>query len=140
MKKRIVLLIALTGLFSSMAGAELAIVVAPSTALDSINLEQLQRLYLNRANRFPNGVRLIPVDQKSGSPQQLEFARKVLGKSAAELARYWSRRMFSGKGHPPRQYRDDAEVMEQVAESEDLIGYVDMDSVDERVKVILQIP
>jgi ABC-type phosphate transport system substrate-binding protein len=48
--------------------------------------------------------------------------------------------MFSGKGHPPRQYKDDAEVVQQVAESEGLIGYVDAASVDDSVKVILQIP
>ncbi|HHH44274.1 MAG TPA: phosphate ABC transporter substrate-binding protein [Gammaproteobacteria bacterium] len=136
----LILLIALAGLPVFAARAELAIIVAPSTALDSINREQLQRLYLNRASRFPNGVRLIPVDQKTGSPAQAEFAEKVLGKSATELAKYWSRRMFSGKGHPPRQYRDDDEVMQQVAESEDLIGYVDAASVDDRVKVLLQIP
>jgi len=140
MKKIIISCIALSGLFSISTQAELAVIVAPSTNVDSINIEQLQRLYLNRANRFPNGVRLLPVDQKAGSPQQLEFAEKALGKSATELSEYWSRRMFSGKGHPPRQYKDNSEVMQQVAGSEDLIGYVDAASVDDSVKVILQIP
>ncbi|HED18028.1 MAG TPA: phosphate ABC transporter substrate-binding protein [Gammaproteobacteria bacterium] len=140
MKKIIISFIVLAGLLSAGTHAELAVIVAPSTNIDSINIEQLQRLYLNRANRFPNGVRLLPVDQKTGSPQQLEFARKALGKSATELSKYWSRRMFSGKGHPPRQYKDDSAVMQQVAGSENLIGYVDTASVDDSVKIILQIP
>ena len=140
MKKTIITFIALTSLFSTSTQAELAVIVAPSTDINTISIEQLERLYLNRANRFPNGVRLLPVDQKPGSPQQLEFAQKALGKSATELSEYWSRRMFSGKGHPPRQYKDDAEVVQQVAESEGLIGYVDAASVDDSVKVILQIP
>jgi len=140
MKKIIVSFVALASLFSTSTYAELAVIVAPSADIDSISIEQLQRLYLNRANRFPNGVRLLPVDQKNGSAQQLEFAEKALGKSATELSEYWSRRMFSGKGHPPRQYKDDTAVMQQVAESEEIIGYVDAASVDDSVKVILQIP
>ncbi|GMQ83744.1 MAG: hypothetical protein BMS9Abin06_0483 [Gammaproteobacteria bacterium] len=140
MKKTIITFIALAGLFSISTQAELAVVVAPSANIDSISIEQLQRLYLHKANRFPNGVRLLPVDQKTGSPLQLEFAEKTLGKSATELSEYWSRRMFSGKGHPPRQYRDDTEVLQQVAESEEMIGYVDAASVNDNVKVILLIP
>ena len=140
MKKIIINCIALAGLFSTSVYAELAVIVAPSTDINSISIEQLQRLYLRKANRFPNGVRLLPVDQKAGSPQQLEFAEKALGKSATELSEYWSRRMFSGKGHPPRQYKDDTEIMQQVAESEETIGYIDAASVDDSVKVILQIP
>lgn len=140
MKKIIVTFIALAGLFTTGAQAELAIIVSPSANIDSINIVQLKRLYLNRANRFPNNVRLLPVDQKSGSSQQVEFTEKALGKSPTELSKYWSRRMFSGKGHPPRQFKDDAEVMQQVAASNDIIGYVDAASVDDSVKVILQIP
>ncbi|NHZ69795.1 MAG: phosphate ABC transporter substrate-binding protein [Thermotogales bacterium] len=140
MKIIIISCIALASLFSTSTYAELAIIVAPSTNIDSISIEQLQRLYLNKANRFPNGIRLLPVDQKTGSPQRLEFTEKALGKTATELSSYWSRRMFSGKGHPPREYRDSAEVMQQVAGTEGMIGYVDAASVDDSVKVILQIP
>jgi len=140
MKNIITRSITLAGLLSFSVNAELALIVAPSTNIDSISIEQLQRLYLNKANRFPNGVRLVAVDQKTGSPQQQEFAKKALGKSTTNLAEYWSRRMFSGKGHPPRQYKDNAEVMQQVAGAENLVGYVDSAAVDDSVKVILLIP
>jgi len=140
MKKIIINCFALASLFSASTYAELVVIVAPSTNIDSISSEQLQRLYLNKANRFPNGIRLIPVDQKTGSPQRLEFTEKALGKTAAELSSYWSRRMFSGKGQPPREYRDSTEVLQQVAGTEGMIGYIDAASADDSVKVILQIP
>jgi len=110
MKKIIIICIALASLFSASSHAELVVIVAPSTNIDSISSEQLQRLYLNKANRFPNGIRLVPLDQKTGSPQRREFTEKALGKTPAELSSYWSRRMFSGKGQPPREYRDSTEV------------------------------
>lgn len=140
MNKTLKTLIALAALFSCSAMAELAVIVDPSVKLDAITVEQLQRLYLHKAERYPNGVELRPIDHKSGSQRQQDFAGKVLGKSSSELSRYWSRRMFSGKGHPPRQYDNDAEVIQEVTAAPGTIGYVDMQSVDDSVKVILQIP
>ena len=140
MNRTIKILIALTALLGSNAMAELAVIVDPSVKLEAITTEQLQRLYLHKAGRYPNGVELRPIDQKSGSQQQQEFAGKVLGKSSTDLSKYWSRRMFSGKGHPPRQYGSDAEVIQEVTATPGTIGYVDMQSVDDSVKVIFQIP
>ncbi len=122
------------------AWAELAVIVAPSVNIDSINAEQLERLYLNRADRFPGGVPLKPLDQRNGSEQRKIFSTRILGKSETELAGYWSRRMFSGKGHPPHTVDNDEGVIEYVITHPGSIGYIDGDSVDDRVKVLLRIP
>ncbi len=120
--------------------AELAVIVAPSVNIDSINAEQLERLYLNRADRFPGGVPLKPLDQRSGSRQREVFATRILGMSETQLSEYWSRRMFSGKGHPPRTVENDETVIERVLADPGNIGYIDGDSADDRVKVLLRIP
>ena len=44
------------------AWADLAVIVNPSVKVDGISIEQLQRLYLNQASRFPGGVALRPLD------------------------------------------------------------------------------
>ncbi len=140
MKKLIKLLPLSVALFVFNAWAELAVIVAPSVNIDSINAGQLERLYLNRADRFPNGVPLQPLDQRSDSEQRKAFATSILGMSETELSRYWSRRMFSGKGHPPRTVENDNAVIERVIADPGSIGYIDADSVDDRVKVLLRIP
>ena len=122
------------------AWAELAVIVDPSIKVDSISVAQLQRLYLNQANRFPGGVALRPLDQHSGSRQREAFDAHVLGMSERELAEYWSRRMFSGKGHPPGTVKDDNAVIDRVINEPGDVGYIDGDSVDDRVKVLLRIP
>ena len=48
--------------------------------------------------------------------------------------------MFSGKGRPPRQVDGDAAVIEAVIEQPGTLGYVDSESVDERVKVLTRLP
>jgi len=140
MNKFIKLLPLASILLACSAWAELAIIVDPSVNIDSISAEQLERLYLNRANRFPGGIPLHPVDQRSGSTQRETFATDVLGMSERELAEYWSRRMFSGKGRPPKTVKDDKAVIEKVINEPGTIGYIDGDSVDDRVKVLLRIP
>ena len=139
--KHLTKLLAVTlALLTGALQAELAVVVAPSVPLDSISVGQLERLYLNRASRFPGGVHLQPLDQRRGSAQRDAFINRVLGMSDIELAEYWSRRMFSGKGRPPKTLENDAAVIEQVSGDPGKIGYVDADAVDDRVKVLLRIP
>lgn len=140
MKKMITLMFAGLALVTTALHAEIAVVVDPSVNLDNITVEQLERLYLNRPNRYPNGVRLTPVDQSSGSDIRKRFVEKVLWKTEVEVAKYWSRRMFSGKGHPPRQVNGDTEVIESVTGKPGTLGYIDGSAVDDRVKVLLSIP
>lgn len=140
MKNLIKLLPLSVALFTFNVWAELAVIVAPSVNIDSISAGQLERLYLNRADRFPNGVPLQPLDQRSDSEQRKAFATSILGMSETELSRYWSRRMFSGKGHPPRTVENDNAVIERVIADPGSIGYIDADLVDDRVKVLLRIP
>jgi hypothetical protein len=120
--------------------AEIAIIVNPTVELDSITVEQVERLYLNRADRYPQGVKLTPIDQPTGSELRKRFVQKALWKTEIEVAEYWSRRMFSGKGRPPRQYEDDAAVIEEIIDRPGTLGYIDGDSIDERVKVLLRLP
>jgi hypothetical protein len=130
----------LFGLLSKGALAELAVIVDSSVSVDSVNVEQLQRLYLDKPASIQASTRLTPIDQKKGSPPRKEFAQKVLGKTEAELSRYWSRLMFSGKGQPPREYDGDADVIREVTGNPGKLGYVDPAAVTDRTKVILQIP
>ncbi len=122
------------------ANAEIAVIVDPSVELVSLDIEQLERLYLLRPNRYPNGVKLVAVDQKAGSRIRQDFLQKALWKTEIDVAEYWSRRMFSGKGRPPRQLDGDAAVIEAVTETPGTLGYIDSGSVDDRVKVLTRLP
>jgi len=140
MKILLRLLVAGAALLALPAVAEIAVVVDPAVPLQGITVEQLERLYLNRPDRYPDGVKLVPVDPQSGTEIRKKFAQKVLWKTEVEVAEYWSRRMYSGKGRPPRQLRDDSAVIEAVTTSPGTIGYIDAGSLDEQVKVLLRIP
>lgn len=131
--------LALSFLISSVAFAEVAVIVSaqnPNYSLDKTDVEQI---FLGKKSVFPNGDKAIPVDQAENSAVRNEFNQKALGKNSNQLKAYWSRLIFTGKGTPPKELGNDADVIAQVAENPNLIGYVNSDAVeDSSVKIMLK--
>ena len=125
---------------SASAHAALAIIVHPRNSMAGITAEQAADIYLGRLGIFPNGQRVTPVDQGPSSPARQKFYKTVVKKDGTALKVYWSKILFTGKGQPPREIGDDADVKSWVAANPDAIGYVDGKFVDSSVKVLLILP
>jgi ABC-type phosphate transport system substrate-binding protein len=125
---------------SAPAHAALAIIVHPSNNMAGITAEQAADIYLGKVGVFPNGQRVNPVDQGPTSNVRQKFYKTVVKKDGSALKVYWSKILFTGKGQPPREIGDDAEMKSWVASNPDAIGYVDGKFVDSTVKVLLIIP
>lgn len=136
-----VMLTALMGLFlCSAAQAELAVIAHPDIGVDGVTEKELSAVYLGHAKRLSNDAFVTPVDQSEGSAQRKHFYKTVTGKSEAQLKRYWSKRMFSGKGKPPIVLGSDQAVKEWVAKTPGGLGYIDGKELDSSVKVLLILP
>lgn len=132
------LAIALTLLVSSVAFADMVVVVSAKNAnygLDKIDIEQI---YLGKKSVFPDGTRAVPVDQNEDSAVRAAFNDKVLNKTSGQLKAYWSRLIFTGKGTPPKEVGTDADVVKQVADDPSLVGYVNASAVNASVKVVYE--
>lgn len=132
------LAIAASFLVSSIAFAEVAVIVSaqnPNISLDKTDIEQI---FLGKKSTFPNGDKAVPVDQAENSAVRDEFNQKALGKNASQLKAYWSRLIFTGKGTPPKESGNDADVIALVAQNPNLVGYVDSSAVDSSVKVMIK--
>ena len=125
---------------STPAHAALAIIVHPGNNMSGITADQAADIYLGKSGVFPNGQRVTPVDQVSSSPARQKFYKMVVKKDGSVLKVYWSKLLFTGKGQPPREIGDDADLKSWVASNPDAIGYVDGKFVDSTVKVLLIIP
>lgn len=62
----------------------------------------------------------------------------MLNKSANQLKAYWSKLVFTRKGNPPKEVKTDQEVITLVSANPDLIGYVDVSSVNDSIRVVLR--
>ena len=92
--------------------------------------------FLGKANSFENGQAAIVFNQKKGSNARKEFEEKMLGKSSSQIKAYWAKRIFSGKGRPPKELASDAEIIAKIAADETVISYIDAKNVTDGVKVI----
>jgi len=138
MKKFIKLLVLSATLFSiHSVFAQVAVVVGAKSDIGTLTADQISGIFLGKTDKFPNGTTALPLDQNSGIPVRATFYDKVAGKSEAQVKSAWSRLVFSGKGTPPKEVANSAEVKKLVASNPNTIGYIEKSAVDSTVKVVL---
>lgn len=120
----------------SVAAADVVVVVSAGSPLDALSRTELTDIYLGRPVRLPSGQPVVPIDQAERAPAHDIFYREYLGRSAAQIKAHWSKLIFTGRGRPPQSVGDDAAMAEVIAENPDAIGYIDSDSVDDRLRVV----
>jgi ABC-type phosphate transport system substrate-binding protein len=133
------LIAALLAASATQAG-EIAVIAHPSTKIPGVSEKTLADIYLGRIKFLPDGSRVTPIDQPDGSRIRERFYRAVADMNERELNRYWSKRVFTGKGRAPRALDNDAEVLEYVADNPGSLGYIDGTNLDASVEVLLIIP
>lgn len=126
----------LLGLWTFPAAAEVVVVVSVDNPTTSLTRDELSDIYLGRLNRFPNGDRVVPIDQREGLPSHDEFYDEYLGRSPAEIKAHWSKLIFTGRGQPPRAVPDGGVVVEIVAGDPNAIGYVEPGLLNDRLRVV----
>lgn len=118
---------------SAPALAELVIVVNPQNPATRMFPSQAAQFFLG------GSVLFVPVEQAENSPIRAEFYKKVLEKEPAQVQAIWSKIVFTGKGKPPKEFKNSEEVKKAVAENVKAIGYIEKSAVDDTVKVIATI-
>lgn len=137
--KTLKLIILTTVLISFNAVASIVVVVHPSSTIASLSQDEVQRIFLGKTKKFPNGDQAVPVNQDEGQAIRDTFNQKVCSKDSGQYRAYWSKLIFTGKGAPPKEVENDAEVKDLVAKNPNIIGYIDSSQVDASVKVVFTI-
>lgn len=135
--KRFRILLAALVLGTSLAQAEVVVIGNPAGP-DSITLDQVRDIYLNRSKALPGGQRAVPYELAEGNATRDAFHSAVTGRSNAQLKAFWSQQVFTGKGQPPQEVGTEAAMKSSVASTPGSIGYIDAAEVDGSVKVILK--
>lgn len=123
---------------SALASADVVVVVSAQNVNYALDKSDVEQIFLGKKSSFPDGTRAVPIDQNEGSASRAAFNEKVLGKTDSQLKAYWSRLIFTGKGTPPKESGNDADVKALVAQNPNLVGYIDDSAVDGSVKVVFK--
>jgi len=131
--KKVILSLAV---ISSALLADIAVVVNPSSGVDSLDKSQVKKIFMGKTKKFPNGKPAQPIDQNSDSAVYAEFYKKIAGKSPAKMNKYWVKLTFTGKAEAPKKVGGDSDVIENVSKNSKMIGYVNSSAVTGDVKVV----
>lgn len=119
-----------------LAVAEVVVVVSAAGPETRLSRTQIADIFLGKANRYPDGRRAIPIDQREGSAARASFYEINIGRSAAQIKAHWSKIIFTGRGQPPRQVADEAEAKRYLADHPGAITYLALDDVDASVRIV----
>ncbi|WJG08798.1 phosphate ABC transporter substrate-binding protein [Aliiglaciecola sp. LCG003] len=133
--KRTALAGVLTTLFSSLSFAAAVVVVHPDNNA-ALSVKDVQRIFLGKEKKFSDGKETLPINQAESSAIRAEFDSELLGRSSTQVAAYWSKLVFTGKGIPPKEVNDDAAVLDIIMNNKNAIGYIDESAVTNGVKVV----
>jgi ABC-type phosphate transport system substrate-binding protein len=116
---------------TTVAHADLIVVVGASSSAAGMGKEQIADIFLGKSTA------LTPMDQAESSPLREEFYTKVTGKSAAQAKAIWSKLAFTGKGTPPKEGANSAEIKKALAANPNMVGYIEKSAADSSVKTLL---
>ncbi len=140
-KRRAILL---GGLLAVLAGitqapAETAgfkVIVSVSNPTSEVSRKQVSAMFLKKVPEWSNGAKVLPVDLKEGSPVRESFSLEVHGKNPNAIKSYWQQMIFSGRGVPPPEKNDDADILAYVQANAGAIGYVSASAPVGQVKLL----
>ncbi|CAA0104916.1 Uncharacterised protein [BD1-7 clade bacterium] len=117
------------------AYADIAVIKNPAN-VSRLDEKQVRSAYLGKLKSFNDGEEIRAYDLPPTSKDWNVFVDRVLRKTPSTLNAYWARMLFSSKGKPPRTLDTEEQILHEVANRKNAIGYVNSSIVDESVTVL----
>ena len=141
MKKLAFIILLLSfGINSFASPEEILIVSSKQTPDDSILLNQVKEAFLGNQQTFAQGGDVQALDRKT-APNDLraKFFQTAAGMSNIQLKAYWSQRIFTGRGYPPRAADDFDALKKELIAKPGTIAFITPSELDPSLKVLLKI-
>lgn len=111
------------------------VIVNPDFQVDELERDFVRDVYLKKATDWA-GRAVHPIQLTSRHAASEQFVRDVIRKTPAQLKKYWSQQIFSGKGVPPPDVDSPAAVVAYVVERPGAIGYIPKNVDPGRARVV----
>lgn len=124
---------------SSAAQAEVVVVTSMRSGPIELSREQAEKLYLGRSTTLGDGTPVNLVDLPNGSTRD-EFYAKLTGKNPTQIQAYWSRIVFTGRASPHKEAGSVAEARQWLADTPNIIGYLERSDTTTGLRILLRLP
>ena len=112
------------------------VIINNKSNIESIDANTIRKIFLGKPVTLKDSEKLIPVDLLESDTNYAAFYAQVVKKNRAQVASYWSRKLFTGTGKPPKQFKNNKDVLEWIQKNVDSIGYVSGEIKSSKVKII----
>jgi ABC-type phosphate transport system substrate-binding protein len=113
------------------------VIVNASNPVTWVKKSELAAMFLKKADSWPTGALVVPVDQPERAAVRQSFSRDVIGKPPAAVKSYWNQLVFSGRSVPPPEKLTDDEVINFVKNTPSAVGYISATTKSKGVKVLV---
>lgn len=137
MMRKLLCCLLLALLAGTATAADLVVVVSARSPITTLRVEQVADIFLSEATRFPDGGEVVALDLPIGSPLRDDFYQRVANRTPALMKAYWTKKIFTGRGQPPRELPNSLAVRRLVADNPTLIGYIERSALDASVRPVL---
>jgi len=76
--------------------------------------------------------------QLDGLDANKAFLKEFVKKSPSQFKLTWKKMMFTGKGNPPKKFKDMKSLVEFVEKTDGAIGYITPDMKSDGIKVVVE--
>ena len=126
-------------LWTSLAGAQVAIIANKSVPVDDIDRHVLLDLYTGDYRVWNTGEPVVLMDLKEkGAIKDAFYA--FLGRSSSRMKSVWMKNLLSGEGAPPESCESEDQLLTRVASTPGAVGYISQSKVTGDVMTLLVIP
>lgn len=117
------------------ANAEVVLVVAKDSPIESLSRHEVNDIFMGSATRLPRVGKVTPLDRGEDN-LRAEFYKAYIGKDLPQVKAHWAKFIFTGRGYPPKAVTSLAELKQALQTNPNAIGYVTSESVDGSMKVV----
>lgn len=111
-------------------------IVASKKLKQSVNESDLKNIFLGYKKYWPNGERIKAFHIDTSTEGFKSFLKKHLGMESGQYNSYWRRKLFSGRGYPPRKSSSNQEIIQSIKGSSNAIGVLSQLPEGDEVQVL----
>ena len=117
------------------ANAEVVLVVAKDSPIESLSRHEIDDIFMGSATRLPRVGKVTPLDRAEDS-LRAEFYQDYMGKNLPQVKAHWAKFIFTGRGYPPKAVTSLDELKQALQKDPNAIGYVTPETVDGSMRVL----
>lgn len=115
--------------------ADVVFIVHPSNDVLSVNRQDIKNIFLGNNVKWDNGTQIDIVILKD-FPIHKEFTSVYLQRTPIQFQNWWRRRVFTGKGLLPKEFKTEEALVKYVSTNPKAIGYISPKTSAKDVKVL----